>query len=245
MKNYKNLSASINSIESFGLVDGPGIRTVIFFNGCLLRCKFCHNPEMFQMQEANTTVEELVEKIKRFKPYFKNNGGVTYSGGEPLLQVDFLIELSKALKEEDIHITLDTAGVGVGKYKEILELIDLVILDIKHVTKEGYRELVERDIEESEKFIEELNKSGKPVWIRQVIVPGIMDNDEYLDGLVDYLKKINNIEKIEFLPFHHLGFEKYQKLNIPNPLKDTPEMDANKCDELYKKFMKKYEKSRK
>ena len=134
MKNYKNLSASINSIESFGLVDGPGIRTVIFFNGCLLRCKFCHNPEMFQMQENNTTVEQLLAKIKRFKPYFKDSGGVTYSGGEPLLQVDFLTQLSKALKEENIHIALDTAGVGIGKHDEILDVDDLVILDIKHLT---------------------------------------------------------------------------------------------------------------
>ncbi len=240
------MKASVDSIETFGLVDGPGIRTVIFLNGCTLRCKYCHNPETWKMGKNNYDTDELVKKILRNKPYFKrNNGGVTFSGGEPLIQIDFLLDICKKLKEEDIHITLDTAGVGVGKYKEILELIDLVILDIKHVTKEGYRELVERDIEESEKFIEELNKSGKPVWIRQVIVPGIMDNDEYLDGLVDYLKKINNIEKIEFLPFHHLGFEKYQKLNIPNPLKDTPPMDASKCDELYKKFMKKYEKSRK
>ena len=240
------MKGSIDSIETFGLVDGPGIRTVIFLDGCTLRCKYCHNPETWAMNEVNYDTDELVKKILRNKPYFKrNNGGVTFSGGEPLLQINFLLDICEKLKKEGIHIALDTAGVGIGKYKEILELIDLVILDIKHVTKEGYKELTGRDIDESEKFIEELNKSGRPVWIRQVIVPGIMDNDEYLDGLVEYLKKIKNIEKIEFLPFHHLGFEKYQKLNIPNPLKDTPEMDASKCDELYKKFMKKYEKSRK
>lgn len=156
MKNYKDLSASVNSIESFGLVDGPGIRTVIFFNGCSLRCKFCHNPEMFMMQENNTNVAELVAKIKRFKPYFKGNGGVTYSGGEPLLQVDFLIELSKALKEENIHIALDTAGVGIGKYDEILELVDLVILDIKHLTNAGYEELVSHKMDEFLKFVDVL-----------------------------------------------------------------------------------------
>lgn len=238
MKNYKNLSASINSIESFGLVDGPGIRTVIFFNGCLLRCKFCHNPEMFQMQEANTTVEELVEKIKRFKPYFKNNGGVTYSGGEPLLQVDFLIELSKALKEEDIHIALDTAGVGIGKYEEILKYIDLVILDIKHLTPAGYEELVRHKIDEFLNFVEVLKKLNKDLWIRQVVVPGIHDNEEYMEMLVSYLKTLPNIKRIEFLPFHKMGDEKYKKLRIPNPLKNTPEMDGDKCRELYDKYIK-------
>ncbi len=237
MKNYKNLSASVNSIESFGLVDGPGIRTVIFFNGCLLRCKFCHNPEMFQMQEANTTVEELVEKIKRFKPYFKNNGGVTYSGGEPLLQVDFLIELSKALKEENVHIALDTAGVGIGKYDEILELVDLVILDIKHLTNAGYEELVSHKMDEFLKFVDVLKKHNKDLWIRQVVVPGIHDNKEYMEMLVGYLKTLPNIKRIEFLPFHKMGDEKYEKLGIPNPLKNTPEMDGVKCRRLYEKYI--------
>ncbi len=240
------MKASIDSIETFGLVDGPGIRTVIFFNGCTLRCKYCHNPETWTLKEKNYDTDTLVKKILRNKPYFKrNNGGVTFSGGEPLLQIDFLLEICKKLKEENIHIALDTAGVGIGKYKEILKLVDLVLLDIKHITKKGYKDLTGKDIDESKKFIEELNKSGVPVWIRQVIVPGIMDNDEYIDGLVKYLKKIKNIEKIEFLPFHHLGFEKYKKLDIPNPLKDVEEMNVDKCNELYQKFIKKYEESKK
>ena len=237
MKNYKDLSASVNSIESFGLVDGPGIRTVIFFNGCSLRCKFCHNPEMFMMQENNTNVSELVAKIKRFKPYFKGNGGVTYSGGEPLLQVDFLIELSKALKEEDIHIALDTAGVGIGKYDEILELVDLVILDIKHLTNAGYEELVSHKMDEFLKFVEVLKKHNKDLWIRQVVVPGIHDNKEYMEMLVGYLKTLPNIKRIEFLPFHKMGDEKYEKLGIPNSLKNTPEMDGVKCRRLYEKYI--------
>ena len=237
MKNYKDLFASVNSIESFGLVDGPGIRTVIFFNGCSLRCKFCHNPEMFMMQENNTNVSELVAKIKRFKPYFKGNGGVTYSGGEPLLQVDFLIELSKALKEEDIHIALDTAGVGIGKYDEILELVDLVILDIKHLTNAGYEELVSHKMDEFLKFVDVLKKHNKDLWIRQVVVPGIHDNKEYMEMLVGYLKTLPNIKSIEFLPFHKMGDEKYEKLGIPNPLKNTPEMDGVKCRRLYEKYI--------
>lgn len=235
------MGACVNSIETFGLVDGPGIRTVIFLNGCKLRCKFCHNPETWSMGKANYTTDELVAKILRNKPYFKrNNGGVTFSGGEPLLQIDFLLDICKKLKEAGVHIALDTSGVGIGKYDEILSLVDLVLLDIKHPNKEGYKNLTGLDIAESEHFIDCLNKSGKPVWIRQVIVPGIMDNDEYLMELAGYLQKIKNIEKIEFLPFHHLGFNKYVELKLDNPLKDVPEMDTLKCQELHQKFMKIY-----
>ena len=188
----------------------------------------------------NYTPEELVKKIIRNKPYFGKKGGVTFSGGEPLLQFDFLVECSKLLKKEGINIVLDTAGVGLGEYKEILDLVDLVILDIKYTDKEGYKKLTGLDIDESEKFIYELNKSGKPVWIRQVIVPGLMDSLEYMDSLAKYILKIKNVQKIEFLPFHHLGFSKYEKLGIKNPLKDVLEMDKDKCDLLYSEFMKKY-----
>lgn len=231
---------SVDSIETFGLVDGPGIRTVVFFSGCRLRCLFCHNPEMFQKKENNITSDELVKKIIRNKPYFKrNNGGVTFSGGEPLLQIEFLIEVCQKLKKENIHIALDTAGVGIGKYEEILNLVDLVILDIKHTDKIGYKKMTGQEIDELEKFIIFLNNSNKPVWIRQVIVPGITDSGEYIDSLSKYLKKIKNIEKIEFLPFHHLGFEKYEKLGLKNSLINTPEMDKFLCESLYEKLLKK------
>ena len=234
------MMGSIDSIETFGLVDGPGIRTVVFFSGCRLRCLFCHNPEMFQRKENNMDVDTLVKKILRSKPYFKrNHGGVTFSGGEPLLQVDFLLEVCKKLKAENIHIALDTAGVGIGKYDEVLSLVDLVILDIKHTYPLGYEKMTGQKMDETEKFIEHLNKSGKDVWLRQVIVPGITDQEDYLDSLVSYVKKIKNVKRIEFLPFHHLGFEKYEKLGLKNPLKDTPEMDKNLCDDLYKKFLEK------
>ena len=234
------MKASINSIESFGLVDGPGIRTVLFFNGCKLRCKYCHNPEMWQIGELNYTVEELVSKIERFKSYYRDNGGVTYSGGEPLLHVDFLIELSKKLKEQNIHIALDTAGCGIGKYEELLKYIDLVILDIKHVDEIEFKNLTGQEKSESLKFIDEMNRQNKKVWIRQVVVPGLMDNDEYIEKLASFLTKINNIEKIEFLPYHKLGSEKYEKLNIINPYKDLEEMNKEKCNNLYEKFVQKY-----
>jgi len=228
---------SINSIETFGLVDGPGIRTVIFLNGCKLRCKYCHNPEMWHMQELNYEPREIVEKVKRFKPYYKETGGVTFSGGEPLLQVDFLIETMKLLKEENIHIAIDTAGVGIGKYDEVLKYTDLVLLDIKHTNEKGYFDITGNKLEEVEKFIEEVNKQKKPVWIRQVVVPGIMDNIEYLKSLKEYLKKINNIERIDFLPYHKMGEEKYQKLNIDYPYKDKIEMDKEECKKLYETFI--------
>ena len=229
MKN-DNIRASIDSIESFGLVDGPGIRAVVFFNGCKLRCKYCHNPEMWTKKEENYTPQQLVEKIKRFKPYFKDRGGVTFSGGEPLLHSKFIIETAKILKEENIHITLDTSGVGLNDYEEVLKYIDLVILDIKHTSKEGYKELTNLDIYHVEKFIEELNKSNKPVWIRQVIVTGLMD----------YIKKIKNIQRVDFLPYHRLGREKYLTLNIPYPYEDKQDMDKEKCNELYQYFIEKY-----
>ena len=179
--------------------------------------------------------------ILRNKNYFQRKGGVTFSGGEPLLQSKFIIEVARILKKENIHIALDTAGVGNGDYEKILEYIDLVILDIKHTDPNGYLDLTGQAIDESLKFIDALNKSGKDVWIRQVIVPGIMDNDEYLESLVQTVKKIKNVQRIEFLPYHKLGSEKYVKLGIYNPYQDMPEMDKERCNQLYQKFMNMYE----
>lgn len=236
------MKASIDSIETFGLVDGPGIRCVVFFNGCKLRCKYCHNPEMWKKREENYTPEQLVKKIKRCEPYFKKNGGVTFSGGEPLLHSNFIIETAKILKKDNIHIALDTSGVGLGNYEEILKYVDLVLLDIKHTSPSGYKEITGLEITEVEKFISELNKQNKPVWIRQVIVPGIMDNYEYIDSLVNYLQKINNIKRVDFLPFHRLGREKYLALNLPYPYEDKEDLDKTTCEDLYKYFEKQYKK---
>ena len=238
------MKGAIDSIETFGLVDGPGIRTVVFFSGCRLRCLYCHNPEMWVKGKENMTSEELLQKILRNKPYFmRNSGGVTFSGGEPLLQIDFLLDICKKLKQEGIHIALDTCGVG--HYDEILSLVDLVLFDVKYTTREGYKHVTGQEMDESLKFIEAMNRSGKPVWIRQVVVPTMMDSVAYIDSLVEYLKKIKNIERVEFLPFHHMGFEKYEKLKIPNPLKNIEPMDVEKCNQLHDLFMKKWEESKK
>ena len=236
------IKGAVSSIETFGLVDGPGIRTVVFLSGCKLRCKYCHNPETWIMSEYNYTDVELADRILRNKNYFKRNGGVTFSGGEPLLQSKFIISVAKILKENGVHIALDTAGVGNGNYEEILDVVDLVILDIKHVDSDKYFELTSSRIDESFKFIESLNKSGKSVWIRQVIVPGLMDNTDYLIKLADVVKGINNVEKIEFLPYHKLGSSKYEKLGIVDPYKGVSPMDKDKCIELYNEFMEIYNK---
>lgn len=240
MKKFDMKTGSISSIESMGLVDGPGIRVVVFFTGCKLRCKYCHNPENWVMQEKNMTSLELVNKIKRFKPYFENGGGVTFSGGEPLLQIDFLIEVCQMLKKENIHIALDTCGVGIGRYEEILPLVDLVIFDVKHVEKDEYLSLVEYPYGECERFIEMVRTCNTPLWIRQVIIPDLTDSSIYLKKLATYLKSFPKISKIEFLPYHTLGKEKYQKLKIPYPFEDKKDMDIEKCKLLYEEFLTYY-----
>lgn len=233
------MKGSIDSIETFGLVDGPGIRTVVFLTGCKLRCKYCHNPEMWTLGKMNFTPEELVAKLIRNKPYWKrNHGGVTFSGGEPLLQSKFLIETCKLLKQEQVHIALDTAGVGNGDYEEILPYIDLIIFDVKQITEEGYFDLTGQSMEESLRFIEVANHLHKKFWIRQVIVPGIMDRETYMEQLVQFLTKIKNIERVDFLPYHKLGSEKYEKLGIENPYREMVAMDQKRTDALHQYFMK-------
>lgn len=232
------VKGSVNTIESCGMVDGPGIRYVVFLNGCKLRCRYCHNPEMWNVKDENMTPDELVDKIRKCKPYLKNNGGVTFSGGEPLLQVDFLIEVCKLLKGEKISVALDTAGVGIGKYEELLQYVDLIILDIKHTEKDKYKYLTGQCIDESLKFINIANSMNKKFWIRQVIIPGFTDTNEYLESLIKQIKGINNVEKVEFLSYHKLGTEKYEQLKIENPYKNQIEMDKNRCNELYDDFIK-------
>ncbi len=227
------MKGSVNSIETFGLLDGPGIRTVIFLNGCKLRCLYCHNPETWIMQNLNYTAEEIANIVIKNKPYFTNGGGVTFSGGEPLLQSEFLIEVCKLLKKENIHIALDTSGCGNGNYDELLKYIDLVILDIKATEEEEYKYITGRDMSLFNEFKNKIIELNKKVWIRQVIVPNINDDNRHMDLLREYVKQFTNIEKIELLPYHTSGVTKYEKLNIPYKLKDITDMDKNKCDELY------------
>jgi len=222
----------IDSIETMGLVDGPGIRMVVFTRGCKLRCLYCHNPETWnQIGATVVTSDEIQEKANRNKSYYKN-GGVTFSGVEPLLQPDFLIDCLKKLKKIGIHTALDTAGVGIGKYEEILEYTDLVILDIKATNEEDYQLVTNHTMEEFLKFTKVIKERKVPVWIRQVIVPGLNDTREKILELKEYIKQFPVVEKVELLPYHLYGVEKYKKLNILYPLEGVPAMDNEKIDEL-------------
>jgi len=232
------LKGSINQIETLGLLDGPGVRVVIFLNGCLLRCKYCHNPEMWTIKEKNYTVQELVKKILRYKPYFSSSGGVTFSGGEPLLQSAFLLEVIKELKLENIHIAIDTSGVSDKLSEELLKLVDLVIFDVKHINDNDYKKLTGLDIKSSLEFIELCNKLKKKMWVRQVIIPDVNDNKEYIKKLHEFIKKIKTVEKVEFLPYHKLGIEKYKKLGLVDPYHDKDAMSKTKCNKLYEDFIK-------
>lgn len=225
----------INSIETMGLVDGPGIRFVVFLQGCPLRCKYCHNPETWVIGRENLeiTPKELVEKILRYRNYYGETGGVTFSGGEPLLQKEFLLECLKLCKKEKIHTAIDTAG-STNDYSEILDFVDLVILDIKSYKEEQYKYITGKSITNSLKFLYTCQKKNKKMWLRTVIVPNINDSEEFIIGLKEFIKDLKNIEKVELLPYHTMGVEKYKKLNINYELKQVPDMDINRCDEFQK-----------
>lgn len=231
----------IFKIESMGLVDGPGIRVVVFFQGCPLRCKFCHNPESHDLSGGETvTVDALIKKILRFRPYFdRSGGGVTLSGGEPLMQPEFLLKILKALKKENIHTCLDTSG-GCGKnFDEILSFVDTVLYDVKAKDSESYKSLCGGDIFFTEKFLSSLNRSNAEVIVRQVVIPGINDNDDYMTGLKNYIsEKIPRAKKVELLPFHKMGEHKYKELGIDCPFENIPAMNKDLCKSLWERHFK-------
>lgn len=232
----KKILGRISSIESMGLLDGPGIRFVAFLQGCKLRCKYCHNPETWDVNGGSqiTSPEELIKKISRFKNYFGTDGGVTFSGGEPLLQPEFLLECLKLCKKENIHTCIDTAGVGFGEHDEILDYTDLVILDIKAVDEGEYRELTGQDIKYFNQFLSVTQRKNKKLWLRQVIVPNMNDDREHIVALCEFAKKLKNVEKVELLPYKTIGVHKYRDLNIPYRLDGVPELSEEKLDELNK-----------
>lgn len=234
------IKGRIHSIETMGLVDGPGIRFVIFMQGCRIRCSYCHNPDTWTMNGGDEyTPEELVTKIKRYRSYFESSGGgVTFSGGEPLLQPNFLIETLKLCKEAGIHTTIDTAGVGIGRYEEILKYVDLVLFDIKHINEKEYKDLVGVEINESMKFLEVAQKMNVKMWVRHVVVPGITDSKEHLKKVKTYIDTLKNIEKIELLPYHVLGSNKYDVLGINYKLKDVKPMNKEILKEIEKEIFR-------
>lgn len=228
------VKGKIHSIESMGLVDGPGIRTVIFFQGCSLRCSYCHNPDTWKLDGSTEyTAQELVNKVLRYKPYFeKSGGGITCSGGEPLLQKDFLLEFLKLCKLNNINTAIDTAGITSEDCTDILEYVDLVILDIKHYDPIKFKQLTGGSIDKLNKFIYTINKANKDTWVRHVVVPGMTDNDSEMLNLSKFIKSINNVKKVELLPYHTLGVNKYEKLQLNYRLKQVEPMDKDKCNNL-------------
>lgn len=227
----------IDSIETLGLVDGPGIRVVVFLQGCPLRCLFCHNPETWCINDKFViTPDDLVRHIYKYRNYFGTDGGVTFSGGEPLFQHDFLLECLKLCKKMGINTCLDTSGSCVN-YEEILKYVDLVIFDIKGLSNDDYNEMTGQDISNSLKFLDYCQSINKKMWIRQVIVPGINDNLEYIYRLKEFIKPLKNIDKVELLPYHLLGVSKYKQLGISYRLDGVPAMDKDRCNELYKELI--------
>ncbi|MGM9975290.1 MAG: pyruvate formate-lyase-activating protein, partial [Clostridiaceae bacterium] len=208
------IKGRIHSVESMGLVDGPGIRTVVFMQGCNLRCKYCHNPDTWAHTGGQTiTPKTLVEKLIRYKTYYSSSGGgVTFSGGEPLLQPRFLLETLCLCKEAGIHTCLDTSGVGIGLYDEILSYTDLVIYDVKHFKPESYLEVTGKPMDETLKFFDTVQRYRIPLWVRHVVVPGMTDGDEHIEELAKYLKGISNLKKIELLCYNNLGVRKYYEM---------------------------------
>lgn len=224
----------IHSTDSFGSVDGPGVRFVIFLQGCNMRCRYCHNPDTWKFPNdedcdvKRITPSELIKQALRYKSYWGRDGGITVSGGEPLLQIDFLNELFSIAKENGISAVLDTAGQPFtreepffSKFKELMKNADLVMLDIKHIDPEKHKALTGHSNENILDMAEYLNEIKKPVWIRHVLVPGLTDDTESLTGIRYFLDTLSNVEKVEVLPYHTLGIYKWEALGIEYSLKDT------------------------
>ena len=240
MEKEKDLQyyAKVHSFESFGAVDGPGIRFVIFLQGCHLECKYCHNRDTWDINSGKyESLDEIFTKVIRYKNYICPNGGVTVTGGEPLLQVKFLIELFKKLKEENIHTCIDTSGMVTitDDIKELLSYTDLVLLDIKHIDDNKCRDLVGKSNKLELEFAKYLSDNNIKMWIRQVIVPGYTDNEEDLLKLKDFIGSLKTVEKVELLPYHNIGEFKWKKLGLKYPLegiRQATNEDIKKAKEI-------------
>ena len=222
----RNKYGRIHSLESFGTVDGPGIRFVVFMQGCALKCKYCHNRDTWDINCGTLiSVDELINKIERYKNYMlPSGGGVTVTGGEPLLQPQFLISLFKELKRRGIPTAIDTSGMIdiTDTIKELLSLTDLILLDIKHINPEKCKELVGFSNEKELSFAKYLSDNNISVWIRQVIIPGITDNKEDLLELKSFINSLKTVKNIELLPYHELGKSKWENLGLNYELEGIP-----------------------
>ena len=232
----------IHSLESFGTVDGPGTRFVVFVQGCPMRCAYCHNPDTWAMT-GGTMMEpaEIIEQYERNRPFYKD-GGLTVTGGEPLMQIDFLIDLFTLAKEKDIHTCIDTSGIAfkpgntalIEKLDKLMTLTNLVMLDIKHIDPEKHKELTQQPNDGILAFAAYLNEKQIPMWIRHVVVPGITDDDEYLYKLGQFIGKFTNLKALDVLSYHTMGEKKYENLGIPYKLHGVPAMGQKEVIEKKK-----------
>ena len=236
----------IHSLESFGTVDGPGVRFVVFFQGCPMRCQYCHNPDTWNMQDAahTMTADEIIDRVERNKSFYKT-GGITATGGEPMLQIDFLTELFYKTKEKGIHTCLDTSGImfpvkenektgqQMEKIDTLLSVTDLVMLDIKHMEEEAHKKLTTHSAKHSQSFAKYLDQKEIPIWIRHVVVPGITDRKEELEALGSFLAQLFHVEKVEMLPYHSMGKVKYDALGISYPLGELRQLTKEEAKEAY------------
>lgn len=233
------MSGRIHSLESFGTVDGPGVRFVVFVQGCPMRCAYCHNPDTWAMN-GGTIMEasEIIAQYERNLPFYKG-GGITVTGGEPLMQVDFLIELFTLAKEKGIHTCIDTSGIAykpdntayIEKLDKLMPLTDLVMLDIKHIDPEKHKELTSQPNDGILAFCEYLNKKKVDMWIRHVVVPTVTDDDKYLYQLGYFIGQFSNVKALDVLPYHTMGKPKYDQLGMAYKLDGIPAMDKNKVIE--------------
>ncbi len=226
----------IHSFESFGTVDGPGIRFVVFMQGCPMRCQYCHNPDTWKEKSGNEfTVEQIVEKYNSYKS-FLINGGITVTGGEPLMQIEFVTELFKQCKQKDIHTCLDTSGITFTdanreKFDTLMQYTDLVMLDIKHIDDDKHKELTGQSNKNILNFAQYLCDKQVMTWVRHVVVPDITLNDDYLFKLGEFISRLRNVKALDVLPYHDMGNVKYQQLGLVPPLKDT--RPATKDEAVY------------
>lgn len=231
------VTGHVHSVQSLGAVDGPGVRSVVFLQGCPLRCAYCHNPDTWEFSGGTETEAGLlVKKLLRFKPYWGKAGGVTVSGGEPLAQPEFVKEVFGRLHEAGAHTALDTSGTGsLRDAEQVLRETDLALVDLKFLSEEEYNKFCRGSFEKTEEFLGLTVKMNIPVWIRHVAVPGLTADEEYMKAVKEWAKRLPNLQKLEFLPFHNLCIEKYDRLGIPFPLRDTTVAEPEEWERLLKK----------
>lgn len=223
------LKGNIHSLESFGSADGPGVRYLIFLQGCNMRCKYCHNPDTWKINGGTQmTADEILDKAERFRSYWGEDGGITVSGGEPLLQIGFLTELFKKAKSRNINTCIDTAGQPftfdepfISKFNELMKYTDLLLVDIKHIEEREHKSLTGADNSNILDMLRYLSDLQKPIWIRHVLLPDITDNDEYLNKTKEFINTLKNVEKVEVLPYHTLGTYKWKEMGMSYPLENT------------------------